>query len=248
MSKSRITRTATAAPPETPETVPTTPLQPAKPNTVPTTPVTPVQPQLPPPHGALTASGLTDVLSVVHAFIYKFAQIPIDNVPELSEKQIIRGWQALGLTPAVDEICIITLLNSVRTSFDSPSKCKVSLDESAEPSKLRITQRLEHLVQVDFAALSQRLDPSISKRRADQIYMIAHSPLATGFFYAQNPRVSCLYCDPPTSLGELDGSHALRSRHVLNIHVAELQVLELPVSTFGGVDLYIENALVHHKP
>ena len=171
--------------------------------------MTPVTPQLPPPHGALT-SGLTDVLGVVHAFVHKFAQIPVESIPELSEKQIIRGWQALGLTPAVDEVCIITLLN--------------------------------------FAALSQRLDPSIPKRRADQIYMIAHSPYATGFFYAQNPRVSCLYCDPPTSLGELDGSHALRHRHMVNLHVAELQVLELPVSTFGGVDLYTENALVHHKP
>lgn len=209
--------------------------------------MTPVQPQLPQPHGAVT-SGLTDVLGVVHAFVHKFAQIPLDGVPELSEKQIIRGWQALGLAPAVDEICIITLLNSVRTSFDSPSRCSVSPDESAEPSKLRITQRLEHLVQIDFAALSQRLDPSIPKRRADQIYMLAHSPYAEGFFYAQNPRVSCLYCDPPTSLGELDGSHALRHRHMVNLHVAELQVLELPVSTFGGVDLYTENALVHHKP
>ena len=190
MSKSRITRTATATPPETAETVPSTPLQPATPNTTPTIPVTPAQPNLPPPQGATVAtSGLTDVLGVVHAFIHKFAQIPIDSVPELSEKQIIRGWQALVLTPAVDEICIITLLNSVRTSFDSPSKCKVSLDESAEPSKLRITQRLEHLVQIDFAALSQRLDPSIPKRRADQICMIAHSPYATGFFFFFMPKI-----------------------------------------------------------
>lgn len=192
-------------------------------------------------------SGLTDVLGVVCDFVYYFSQIDEPTVPKLKREQIIRGWQALGVAPASDELCIVTLLSSTRTSIDSPSRCCISKDEAAEPSKLKIQQRLEHTVQIDFAALSQRLDPSITKRRADQIYMMAHSPYAAGFFCARNPRMSCLFCDPPTSLGELDGVHALKHRHLITMHVSENQVMTLPVSTFDRVTLYTENALIHHK-
>lgn len=192
-------------------------------------------------------SGLTDVLAVVCEYVYAFAQIPIAGIPQLTKEQIIRGWQALGIAPAADEVCIVTLLSSVRTSFDSPSWAELSSGDSSEPSLLRVEQRLEHSVQIDFAALSQRIDPSVTKRRADQIYMISHSNYAAGFFHSHNPRLSCLYCDPPSSLGELDGAHALKHRHIVTLHVSESQVMTLPVSTFERVSLYTENVLVHHK-
>lgn len=197
--------------------------------------------------GAIT-SGLIDVLTVVHAFVCKFAQIDAAGVPKLEPEQVLRGWQALGLLPSADEVCIITLINSTRTSLDSPTHCLVSDNEATEPSQLQIEQRLEHVVQIDFAGVSQRIDSSVTKRRADQIYMIAHSPYAPNFFHSISPDFSCLYCDPPISFGELDGSHALRHRHTLSLHVSENQYMRLPVSTFGKVALRSENALVSHKP
>lgn len=225
--------------PDTPELPPSVPIQ----------PTTPTEPAAPPTTAGpiRLGSSAIDALGIVHQFVLQVAQINEPGVPRLQSDQILRGWQALGMRDNVSELCIITLLRSERHGFGC-DYVELSADESMEPSTAWIEKMTEHVVQIDFMGLAQKIETGVTKRRADQVEMVAMSPYGAAIFRRINPAFSCLYCEPVASLGEMDGTSSIKHRHMVTLHISEKQRTSLPVSTFGEVSLYTENALEHHKP
>ena len=185
----------------------------------------------------------TDVLGAVHTFITQFAQIP--GVPELKPSNILRGWEALSTIPAVAELCIITLLQTIRHGFDA--SFFVPNSDPAALSELSLEKLSEYVVQVDFVGLAHAIAPDVTLRRATQVEMVANSIYSPGIFSRIAPGLSCLYCEGVQSLGEIGGDSSIKHRHMLTLHLSGVQQTRLPVSTFDGVSLHIEDAIEHHK-
>ena len=177
---------------------------------------------------------MIDVLDAVYDFVLACAYD--QDIPQYTEDQIIRGWQNdATLPPETQEFCIISELNTVRHGTNEET---AFIDDH-----VNFYETIEHVIQLDFYSPEQLY----ARGRANIIELLARSRVATTFFKAANPDLTCLYADDPRNLTGLDDTKSFVARYQLTLHLEERAKLEIPTDYFTSINIHTENVDVHHK-
>ena len=192
---------------------------------------------------------MIDVLGAVYDFVQAFAWRN-DDVPQLKDDQIIRGWQNTGTLPqGSTEFCVITLLQSVRHGTPVNTALKDDYEYSAQYEKLK-----EHFISVDFCSAEPYVLPQATKLRADILEMISFSPHGVEFFQKVSPALSIMYAEGVQDLSFLDPDKVYTARYQLTLHVSELQISNFVATpSFNSVRVWtapfasVENVDAHHR-
>ncbi len=177
---------------------------------------------------------MLDVLDAVYDFIYAYAKS--ETVQQLTQNQIIRGWQNSAILPShAQDFCVFSELNTLRHGTNEESKV---IDNN-----VIFRETLEHVIQIDFYSL----DPFVARERANIIEMLAFSRVATDFFKNFNNSLTCLFAEDVRNLTGLDETKSFLARYQVVIHLEERLNHSIQTDYFTNVSLHIEDVDVHHK-
>ena len=181
-----------------------------------------------------------DIQGAVYDFLLKYACREPD-VPAYKPEQIIRGWQNLAHAPsAYSEICIITLLYSVRHGTNI-------YDFKRTDDTFGIRKVKEHVIQVDFLSAEPTTGPQNTSLRAEAVETAFNSYIGPAFFEGINPALTALYCDDIRNNAALDETQTYTARFTATLHLSELLDFSYPMQYFESLKIHTEDVDQHHK-
>lgn len=181
-----------------------------------------------------------DIQGTVYDFILKYACRDPD-VPAYKPEQIIRGWQNLAHAPSdYSEICIITMLYSVRHGTNS-------YDFKRDDDTFGIRKIKEHVIQVDFLSAEPATGPQNTSLRAEAVETAFNSYIGPAFFENISPALTALYCDDIRNNAALDETQTYTARFTATLHLSEILDFNYAMQYFESLKIRLKNADAYHK-
>lgn len=183
---------------------------------------------------------MIDILEAVNDFILAYAQG--QDLPTLTQKQIIRSWQNLDNILSQTQEAVVLTLQSVRRHGTNVHTRRNADAETGIIETVSCLNKYE--VQIDFCALCPQIPEYVPRVRAENIEILAQDGIGVTFFLHYG--LSSCYADTVQAVPFTKESDQYISRYSITLHISGWKHIETNLDSFTDVKVHFENVDEHH--